>query len=134
RRPPPCTSSLARGAPACGIRQEPWCAEEAAPAAIARSAPAPRAADFPMGTIQVTPEKQQLIVVRYGMAEMTTSAGTLRALGKVAFDETRLTRIHSKVEGWIEKVHVDFMGASVTAGQPLLTIYRPEMLASEQKF
>jgi Cu(I)/Ag(I) efflux system membrane fusion protein len=134
RMHPAYTSDKPGIAPDCGMRLEPVYAEEATPAGIAPSAPAPRAADFPMGTIQVTPEKQQLIGVRYGMAEVTTSAGTIRAVGKVAFDETRLTRIHSKVEGWIEKVHVDFMGASVTAGQPLLTIYSPEMLASEQEF
>ena len=93
-----------------------------------------RPADLPMGTINVSPEKQQLIGVRYGVVEVTPGAGSLRAVGRVALDETRLTRIHSKVEGWIEKVHIDFMGAPVTKGQPLLTIYSPDMLATQQEF
>ena len=90
-------------------------------------------AGLPPGTIQVTPDRQQLIGVRYGVAEMTSGAGTLRAVGKVALDETRISRVHSKIEGWIEKVNIDFIAAPVKAGQPLLTIYSPEMLSSQQE-
>lgn len=115
-------------APDCGMKLQPVYADEG-PAAKDTSH-----ADLPMGTINIDADKQQLIGVRYGFPEMTSGAGTLRAVGKVAFDETRLTRIHSKVEGWIEKVHIDFTGAAVKAGQPLLTIYSPEMLASEQEY
>jgi Cu(I)/Ag(I) efflux system membrane fusion protein len=126
---PAYTSDKPGVAPDCGMKLVPVYADEAAGA----KGPAP-GADLPMGTINISSEKQQLIGVRYGFPEMTASAGSIRAVGKVAFDETRLTRIHSKVEGWIEKVHVDFTGAQVKAGQPLLTIYSPEMLASEQEF
>lgn len=88
---------------------------------------------LPAGTIQISPEKQQLIGVTYGQAELTNSSGDLRAVGKVAQDETRIVRVHSRVDGWIEKVHVDFTGASVKKGDPLLTIYSPEMLATQQE-
>lgn len=57
----------------------------------------------------------------------------MRAVGKVAVDETRVTKIHPRVEGWIEKVRADFTGARVEKGQALLTIYSPEMLASEEE-
>jgi len=87
----------------------------------------------PAGTIQISPEKQQLIGVTYGQAELSNSSGDLRAVGKVAQDETRIVRVHSRVDGWIEKVHVDFTGAFVKKGDPLLTIYSPEMLATQQE-
>ena len=116
-------------APDCGMKLEPVYADDGPTVKDAA-----RPSGLPMGTINIRQDKQQLIGVRYGFAEMTPGAGSIRAVGKVAFDETRLTRIHSKVEGWIEKVHVDFTGAQIKVGQPLLTIYSPEMLASEQEF
>jgi RND family efflux transporter MFP subunit len=51
----------------------------------------------------------------------------------VAIDETRIGHVHTKVEGWIDKVFVDFTGKLVEKGQPLLTIYSPDMLASQRE-
>jgi RND family efflux transporter MFP subunit len=87
-----------------------------------------------MGTVQISSEKQQMIGVRFGTAEYTSADETIRAVGKVAIDETRVTRVHPKVEGWIERVHIDFTGAEVKKGQPLLTLYSPEMFASQQEY
>jgi Cu(I)/Ag(I) efflux system membrane fusion protein len=114
-------------APDCGMKLEPVY-EDAAPAA------ASSAATQPPGTIQISPEKQQLIGVKFGSAEYTTVSETLRAVGKIAVDETRIVRVHPKVEGWIDHVNVDFIGAPVKKGDPLLSIYSPEMLASEKEY
>ncbi len=86
------------------------------------------------GLLNISTEKQQLIGVEYGQAELTSVASSFRAVGKVAQDETRIVRVHSKIAGWIEQVQADFMGARVEKGQPLLTIYSPEMLAAEQEY
>lgn len=92
------------------------------------------AASMPMGTIRVSPEKQQLIGVTYGTVELSPGSRTIRAVGKVSYDETRIARVHAKVEGWIDQVFVDFTGKLVEKGQPLLTLYSPEMLATQQEF
>jgi multidrug efflux pump subunit AcrA (membrane-fusion protein) len=110
-------------APDCGMQLEPVYEQ-----------PAQSAAPQPPGTIQISPEKQQLIGVKFGTAEYTSSTETLRAVGKIAVDETRVVRVHPKVEGWIERVHLDYMGAPVKKGDPLLTVYSPEMLASEKEY
>ena len=91
-------------------------------------------ATMPMGTIRVSPEKQQLIGVKFG--EVTPSAGvhTFRSVGKITMDETRFTKIQTRLDGWIEKVFVDFTGKFVEKGQPLLTMYSPEMLASQREY
>jgi RND family efflux transporter MFP subunit len=86
-----------------------------------------------VGTVQITPEKQQLIGVKYGQVETGGGSRTIRAPGKVAIDETRIGHVHTKVEGWIDKVFVDFTGQPVEKGQPLLTIYSPDMLASQRE-
>jgi RND family efflux transporter MFP subunit len=91
-------------------------------------------AAMPMGTIRVNPEKQQLIGVKFG--EVTPSAGvhSFRSVGQVTMDETRFTKVQTRIDGWIEKVYVDFTGKFVEKGQPLLTMYSPEMLASQREY
>lgn len=85
------------------------------------------------GAIQISAEKQQLIGMRYGAAEWSSDGQALRFAGRVVADETRVTRVHAKVEGWIEGASVDFTGQLIKQGQPLLTLYSPELLASQQE-
>ena len=70
--------------------------------------------------------------VRHGRTERA-DARSIRAVGKVTFDETRVAHVHTRIDGWIEKVFVDFTGDFVKQGEPMLTIYSPEMLASQQE-
>ena len=90
--------------------------------------------NLPPGTVEVTPEKQQLIGVEFGTAEYKDAAQTIRAAAKVALDETRIAKVQAKIEGWIDNVFVDFTGKYVRKGQPLLTIYSPEALATQQEY
>ena len=107
--------------PETGNELEPVYAEGAAAPAV------------PPGTIQVSPERQQLIGVTFATAQLETSGRLIRTVGRVSFDETRVAHVHTRIEGWIEKVFVDFTGYLVTKGEPMLTIYSPEMLASQQE-
>lgn len=91
-------------------------------------------AGMPETAFKISPEKQQLIGVQYGTVEYQTLSKLLRAVGKVAFDETKITRINPKIEGWIEKVYVDFTGKLVQKGQPLLTIYSPDLVQTQQEY
>ena len=88
----------------------------------------------PEGTFQVPQDKQQLIGVRFEEARLEAGDRQFRATGKVMLDETRISKVHSKLEGWIDQVHVDFTGKEVRKGQPLLTLYSPEMLATQQEY
>jgi RND family efflux transporter MFP subunit len=112
-------------APDCGMKLVPVYADAAPAGAMPAMAP---------GTVEIGPEKQQLIGVRYGQAEYTSGAQTIRAQGKVAMDETRVSHVHSRTDGWIEKVYVNFTGDLVKTGQPLLTIYSPDLLATQQEY
>lgn len=86
------------------------------------------------GTVHIDTEKQQIIGVRYGQAEYTSGGQNIRAQGKVAMDETRVTHVHTRTDGWIDKVFVNFTGDLVRRGQPMLTIYSPELLATQQEY
>lgn len=86
------------------------------------------------GSVQISAQKQQMIGVRYAQAEYAPVTDAIRAVGKIATDETRIAHVHAKVDGWIERVFVNFTGDLVKKGQPLLTMYSPELLASQQEF
>jgi len=121
-------------APDCGMKLEAVYADggEAA-TAPSRAEATEDVSAMPVGTVQITPEKQQLIGVKYGEVERSGGSRTIRAVGKVAFDETRIQHIHTKVEGWIDQVFVDYTGQLVRKGQPLMTVYSPDMLASQRE-
>jgi RND family efflux transporter MFP subunit len=111
-------------APDCGMKLVPVYAGESLASAVI-TAP---------GTVAISAQKQQLIGVRYGTAEIASGADTVRATGKVAIDETRVSHVHSRTEGWIDKVYADFTGDVVHKGQALVTLYSPELLASQQEY
>lgn len=87
----------------------------------------------PENAVQINATKQQLIGVTYGEVEYAPATQTIRTVGKLTFDETRTARVHPKIEGWIEQVFVDFVGKEVSKGQPLITVYSPELVSSQQE-
>ena len=87
-----------------------------------------------LGQIYIAPERQQLIGVKSASAEMTSLTKEIRTVARVAYDETKLTHIHTKVTGFIEEVFVDYLGKSVKAGEPLFTIYSPDLVATQQEY
>lgn len=103
---------------------------------VKREEPKPEEAHseaFPPGTVRIDPRKQQLIGVTVGEVTFGPITHTIRTVGKITYDETKIARVHAKIEGWIEKVHVDFVGKFVRKGQPLLEIYSPELVATQQE-
>jgi RND family efflux transporter MFP subunit len=83
---------------------------------------------------KIPTDKQQLMGVRYGTVVRAPVSKGLRATGRIAYDETKIARIHPKVEGWIEKVYVDFTGKLVQKGQPLVDIYSPALVSTQSEF
>jgi hypothetical protein len=86
------------------------------------------------GTVQVTPEKQQLIGVKIGTVEMRPLEKVIRTVGRVDYDEKRLVTISTKIGGWVEDLYVDFTGKFVRQGDPLLTIYSPELVSTQEEY
>ncbi len=90
--------------------------------------------DLPPGSTHISAEKQQLIGVQYGTVESRALTRTIRAVGRLTYDETRITHVHTKFEGWINKVYVDFTGQLIRKGQPLYTVYSPELVSTQQEY
>ncbi len=84
--------------------------------------------------VKISAGKQQLIGVKTSLVKRQHLTRTIRTVGRVTFDETRLHHVHTKVSGWIEHLYTDTTGALVKKGQPLLTLYSPELVASQQEY
>ncbi|HSG46878.1 MAG TPA: efflux RND transporter periplasmic adaptor subunit [Longimicrobiales bacterium] len=66
-------------------------------------------------------------------AELKALTFRLEAVGVATYDETRVRVVNPKVEGWVEHLHVDFNGAPVRAGQPLMDIYAPQLVSAQEE-
>ena len=86
------------------------------------------------GTVQISPEKQQLIGVKFGTVEMRPLDKVIRTVGRVDYDEKRIVTVSPKVGGWIEDLYVDFTGKFVKQEDPLLTIYSPELVSTQEEY
>ena len=78
--------------------------------------------------------RQQLIGVRTARVERGTLTRTLRAAGSVRYDETRLTDVNLKLDGWINELHVSSVGQTVARGQSLFSLSSPELQAAQSDF
>jgi Cu(I)/Ag(I) efflux system membrane fusion protein len=58
----------------------------------------------------------------------------VRTIGRVEFDERKLTTVNVKVEGWVEKLYADYTGKYVKKGEPLAEIYSPELMSTQLEF
>ena len=85
-------------------------------------------------TVEIEPEKQQLIGVKTFAAEVMPLQKIIRTVGRIEYDERKLATINTKFEGWIEKLYVDYTGKHVKKGEPLAEIYSPELVATQQEF
>jgi Cu(I)/Ag(I) efflux system membrane fusion protein len=86
------------------------------------------------GTVQIPPERQQRIGVRFGVVEMRPLEKIIRTVGRVDYDEKRVVTVSTKVGGWIEELYVDFTGRFVKEGEPLLAIYSPELVSTQEEY
>jgi len=100
----------------------------------ASAAPTPASASTPRAEVAIDPRRQQLIGVRTVPATRTTLTPTIRAVGSVRSAETRLADVNVKLDGWIRDLFVDYTGQAVTKGQPLFTLYSPDLLATETEY
>jgi Cu(I)/Ag(I) efflux system membrane fusion protein len=87
-----------------------------------------------VGTVNIDSTVVQNIGVRTANAELGSLSRTIRAVGKIDFDEERMARIHPKVEGWIEELYVNKTGEDVSGSSILLSIYAPVLVSTQQEY
>ncbi len=85
-------------------------------------------------TITVPVHKQQSIGVKTARVERRALAASVESVGRVDYDETGLSWVNARVSGFIEVLHVDRTGQPVRRGQPLLEIYSPELVSTQEEY
>jgi Cu(I)/Ag(I) efflux system membrane fusion protein len=85
-------------------------------------------------TITLSEDKRQLIGVRTAVAEYRALDKQVRTVGKVEVDETRLAFVNTKVAGWVKKLFIDYTGKAVTRGEPLLSLYSPDLVTAQEEY
>lgn len=85
------------------------------------------------GSVRVSPGDIATFGITFGSVEVRPLTRTVRAAGFVELDETRMAYVAPKFSGWAERLHVDFTGARVSAGQALVDVYAPELVAAQEE-
>lgn len=113
-------------APDCGMQLEPVYADAGAPPSTAESG-------VP-GTVNISAEQQQLIGLRIAPVERSSGSRTLRVLGRVAADETRVYRISAGLDGFVQAAFSNSVGTLVKKDEPLVSIAGADLRTAEQSF
>jgi RND family efflux transporter MFP subunit len=108
-------------APDCGMTLVPKYADDQA------------MAKMPVGTVTISPEKQVLAGVRTAIVERKPLVRDIRTTAQIVVDETKIAHVHVKVAGYIDQVYVDFVGQLVKKGQPLFTLYSPDLVSTQEE-
>ena len=90
--------------------------------------------DTPLAPIQLSPQRMQSIGVKTGTVESKIINDEIRSYGNVQPNERRFAYVQTRFAGWIRQVYVDAAGDIVRKGQPLFTIYSPDLVATEREY
>ncbi|NTW58334.1 MAG: efflux RND transporter periplasmic adaptor subunit, partial [Nitrospirae bacterium] len=114
-------------APDCGMKLEPVYADGAGVSAPTETAAAP-------GTVKISSDRQQLIGVKVATVEKRPVSQTIRMLGRVAVDETRIYRINATIDGWVTKTYPNATGSIVKYNEVLAAFYSPDFLSAQNAY
>jgi multidrug efflux pump subunit AcrA (membrane-fusion protein) len=106
--------------PICGMTLVPVTAEE----------PGPERA----GAVKIDPATVQNMGVTTEAVQLRDLSREIHASATIEVDETSVTTITTKIMGWVEKLSVDYTGQPVRQGQPLLTIYSPDLVSTQEEY
>ena len=86
------------------------------------------------GTVTIDPVVVQNMGVRTAVATRQSLNRTIRAVGRVDYDEARMIRLHPKIEGWVDEIRIDKTGQPVAEDDILLTVYSPKLVSTQQEY
>ena len=85
-------------------------------------------------TISIDPTTMQNMGVRLGRVHRKKLIKSIRTVGNITYDETKIYTVNTKFNGWIEELYVNFIGDEVKKGQRLFDIYSPELVTAQEEY
>ena len=86
------------------------------------------------GTVRIDPVTVQSMGVRTARVSRGSLKTSIRTIGRITYDEERVEHIHTKISGWVEQLLVKTAGEQIVKDQPILSIYSPELVATEEEY
>jgi membrane fusion protein, copper/silver efflux system len=114
-------SDKAGTAPDCGMTLVPKYADDGM-------------ADLPAGTVIIPQDKQVLAGIRTAIVERKSLTRDIRTTAQIVADESRISHVHVKVGGYIDRVFVDYVGQLIKKGEPLFTLYSPDLVSTQEEY
>ena len=84
--------------------------------------------------IEVPRDQQAKIGLKLSRAEKKVISHTIRTIGTVAADQRKEAHVHTKLNGWIEAIHADYVGKAIQKGEPLFDLYSPELVSTQEEY
>lgn len=115
--------------PICGMKLV-----AVAPSKLERASSGQAATPAGLSEVEIDPARQQLIGLKTAPVTRGPVGSAWRTSGRVAIDETRVRHINVKISGFVERIFVDFVGRQVQRGDPLFSLYSPELVAAQDEY
>lgn len=88
----------------------------------------------PRVSVEIPITQQEKMGLKVAKAEKKAVSHTIRTVGTVTADQRREAHVHSKINGWIENIHADYIGKPVKKGQTLFEFYSPELVSTQEEY
>jgi membrane fusion protein, copper/silver efflux system len=119
--------------PICGMKLVPI--EQSESAAPSWQSHADHESTVPgYASVMIPNDRIQSMGITLAEARRTELDLSFRTVGRVTFDETKVHHVHTKFEGYIETLYINYIGQFVKKGEPLFTIYSPELFATQNEY
>ncbi len=83
--------------------------------------------------VMLSTEAARRIGVTYAPVQRGPLGRVVRTVAVVSYDETRLKSVSARVDGWVDRLYVNFTGQSVRIGEPLFSLYSPMLVSAQQE-
>ncbi len=84
--------------------------------------------------ITVSDQQQKAAGVQTQIVTREKLFHKIRTVGSITTDQTREAHVHTRISGWIEKIHIDYVGKAVAKGAPLFDLYSPDLVSTQEEY
>lgn len=85
-------------------------------------------------SVEIPISQQEKMGLKTSAAKKGSVRHTIRTVGTITADETKEAHVHTKINGWVERVYADFVGKAAKKGQPLFDLYSPDLVSTQEEY